>query len=152
MALPRVSHRVNYESARGDLLKLVGQGLLTRRMVGKAHVNVNCDGARRVSVSVGPRRHAQPRLPLQHLHVLSQYSSARSCVRLTQNRSEFAKLPQRANEVGHHPLLRSGIKVQSVVHRNVNQMREGEAHKGRVLQVVGGVIATGESVVGTIDS
>lgn len=36
----RVSHGVSYETARSDLLKLVRQGLLTQRKVGKAHVFV----------------------------------------------------------------------------------------------------------------
>jgi Fic family protein len=36
----RVSHGVSYETARSDLLKLVGQGVLDQRKVGKAHVFV----------------------------------------------------------------------------------------------------------------
>ena len=36
----KISHGVSYETARSDLLKLVGQGLLKQRKVGKAHVFV----------------------------------------------------------------------------------------------------------------
>ena len=36
----RISHGVSYETARSDLLKLVGRGLLEQRKVGKAHVFV----------------------------------------------------------------------------------------------------------------
>jgi hypothetical protein len=36
----RISHGVSYGTARSDLLKLVGRGLLEQRKVGKAHVFV----------------------------------------------------------------------------------------------------------------
>jgi Fic family protein len=36
----RISHGVSYETARSDLMKLVAQGLLSQRKIGKAHIFV----------------------------------------------------------------------------------------------------------------
>ena len=42
----RISHGVSYETARSDLLKLVREGLLAQRKVGKAHVFAPVDDMR----------------------------------------------------------------------------------------------------------
>ncbi len=44
----RVSHGVSYETSRSDLLKLVHEGMLTQRKVGKAHVFLPASSLRAV--------------------------------------------------------------------------------------------------------
>jgi Fic family protein len=53
----KISHGVSYETARSDLMKLVAQGLLSQRKVGKAHAFVPASNLRELLNTSDDRRH-----------------------------------------------------------------------------------------------
>jgi Fic family protein len=55
----KVSHGISYETARSDLLKLVGHRLLTQTKAGKAHVFVPVEHLREVLSDGGGRSHGR---------------------------------------------------------------------------------------------
>jgi Fic family protein len=53
----RISHGISYETARSDLMKLVAQGLLSQRKIGKAHVFVPVSNLRELLSGGDDGRH-----------------------------------------------------------------------------------------------